>query len=155
MTLFLSHREDIYLQQKNMKYVYRVKQNQEMANKSWSYCLFSFFEQCLKSASGILYVTDNHEVNFCCRDFHHNTGISQAITFSPGSCPVLNNSICVYSSSLYFNIKTEYRSPENTLIWGMLFPQRESLVGYSPRGHKESDTTEWLHFPFHLVFISL
>ena len=24
-----------------------------------------------------------------------------------------------------------------------------SLVGYSPWGHKESDTTEWLHFHFH------
>ena len=24
-----------------------------------------------------------------------------------------------------------------------------SLVGYSPRGHKESDTTERLHFHFH------
>ena len=28
---------------------------------------------------------------------------------------------------------------------------RRSLVGYSPRGHKESDTTEWLHF--HFLFI--
>ena len=26
-----------------------------------------------------------------------------------------------------------------------------SLVGYSPRGLKESDTTEWLHFHFHLI----
>ena len=26
---------------------------------------------------------------------------------------------------------------------------RRSLVGYSPRGRKESDTTEWLHFHFH------
>ena len=23
---------------------------------------------------------------------------------------------------------------------------RRSMIGYSPRGHKESDTTEWLHF---------
>ena len=23
---------------------------------------------------------------------------------------------------------------------------QRSLVGYSPQGHKESDTTEWLHF---------
>ena len=28
-----------------------------------------------------------------------------------------------------------------------------SLVGCSPRGHKESDTTEWLHFHFHFLFI--
>ena len=27
-----------------------------------------------------------------------------------------------------------------------------SLVGYSPWGHKESDTTEWLHFHFHMDF---
>ena len=26
---------------------------------------------------------------------------------------------------------------------------RRSLVGYSLRGHKESDTTEWLHFSYH------
>ena len=26
--------------------------------------------------------------------------------------------------------------------------EQRSLVGYSPRGHKESDTTEWLHFTF-------
>jgi len=26
---------------------------------------------------------------------------------------------------------------------------RRSLVGYSPRGHKESDMTEWLHFHLH------
>ena len=26
------------------------------------------------------------------------------------------------------------------------FHGQRSLVGYSPRGHKESDTTEWLHF---------
>ena len=24
-----------------------------------------------------------------------------------------------------------------------------SLIGYSPRGRKESDTTEWLHFFFY------
>ena len=29
-----------------------------------------------------------------------------------------------------------------------------SLVGYSPWGHKESDMTEWLHFPLHLSFIT-
>ena len=28
---------------------------------------------------------------------------------------------------------------------------RRSLVGYSPRGHKESDTTERLHFHFHFI----
>ena len=28
------------------------------------------------------------------------------------------------------------------------FHGQRSLVGYSPWGHKESDTTEWLHFDF-------
>ena len=31
-------------------------------------------------------------------------------------------------------------------------PGRWSLVGYSPRGHKESDTTERLHFHFHSAY---
>ena len=35
----------------------------------------------------------------------------------------------------------------------VLFPGkshwRRSLIGYHPQGHKESDTTEWLHFHFH------
>ena len=31
---------------------------------------------------------------------------------------------------------------------------QRSLVGYSPWGHKESDTTERLHFHFHTVFRS-
>ena len=30
-----------------------------------------------------------------------------------------------------------------------------SLVGYSPWGHKESDTTEWLHFGFFFVVVHL
>ena len=30
---------------------------------------------------------------------------------------------------------------------------RRSLVGYSPWGRKESDTTEWLHFPFPFPFL--
>ena len=28
---------------------------------------------------------------------------------------------------------------------------RRSLVGRSPQGHEESDTTEWLHFHFHAL----
>ena len=35
----------------------------------------------------------------------------------------------------------------SALAWKI--PWTESLVGYSPRGHKESDTTERLHFHFH------
>ena len=32
---------------------------------------------------------------------------------------------------------------------------QRSLVGYSPRGRKESDTTEWLHFHFHMLYKSV
>ena len=32
---------------------------------------------------------------------------------------------------------------------------KRSLVGYRPRGHKESDTTERLHFSLHLSCIYL
>ena len=42
---------------------------------------------------------------------------------------------------------------EDPLEKGILLPGeshgRKSLVGYSPWGHKESDTTELLHFHFH------
>ena len=31
----------------------------------------------------------------------------------------------------------------------------QSLAGYSPWGHKESDTTEWLHFHFHYKSFNL
>ena len=39
--------------------------------------------------------------------------------------------------------------PTPVLLPGKCHGQR-SLVGCSPLGHKESDTTEWLHFPFSL-----
>ena len=31
-------------------------------------------------------------------------------------------------------------------------PPQRSLVGYSPQGHKKSDTTEWLHFHNKYIF---
>ena len=44
---------------------------------------------------------------------------------------------------------------EDPLEKGILLPGeshgRKSLVGYSPWGHKESDTTELLHFHFHAL----
>ena len=43
-----------------------------------------------------------------------------------------------------------HRTP--VLLPGKSLGQR-SLVGCSPWGHKESDTTEWLHFPFSLSCI--
>ena len=47
------------------------------------------------------------------------------------------------------------REPTPVLLPGKSNGQR-SLVGYSPWGHKESDTTEWLHFllSFFLFFLS-
>ena len=39
----------------------------------------------------------------------------------------------------------------SALAWRILWA--ESLVGCSPRGHKESDTTEQLHFHFSLSCI--
>ena len=39
----------------------------------------------------------------------------------------------------------------STLAWKI--PWTEELVGYSPRGHKESDMTEQLHFHFSLTCI--
>ena len=39
----------------------------------------------------------------------------------------------------------EHWQPTLVLLPGKFHGQR-SLVGYSPRGRKESDTTEWLHF---------
>ena len=40
--------------------------------------------------------------------------------------------------------------PTPVLLPGKSHGQR-SMVGYSPWGHKESDTTEWLHFHFHFL----
>jgi len=39
----------------------------------------------------------------------------------------------------------------STLVWKILWT--EETVGCSPRGHKESDTTEPLHFHFSLSYI--
>ena len=57
--------------------------------------------------------------------------------------------------------KTEYQLPRSTAWWRrwwhpipVLFPGKshgwKSLVGCSPQGHEESDTTEQLHFHFSL-----
>ena len=46
------------------------------------------------------------------------------------------------SPRIYSNSKQQ---PTPVLLPGKSHGQR-SLVGYSPWGHKESDTTEWLHF---------
>ena len=40
----------------------------------------------------------------------------------------------------------EMATHSSILAWKI--PWTEGLVGYSPRGHKESDMSEWLHFHF-------
>ena len=39
------------------------------------------------------------------------------------------------------------------VLWPGKSHGRRSLVGFSPRGCEESDTTEWLHFHFSLSYI--
>ena len=41
-------------------------------------------------------------------------------------------------------LEKEMATHSSTLVWRI--HGRRSLVGYSPRGHKESDTTKRLHF---------
>ena len=60
-----------------------------------------------------------------------------------------------YKSKTVFKIKVYLKfflnfkwQPTLVLLPGESHGQR-NLVGYSPQGHKESDTTEWLHFHFH------
>ena len=56
--------------------------------------------------------------------------------------------ICHYYSSSYPYWRRQ-RHPTTVLLPGKSHGQR-GLVGCSPWGRKESDTTEWLHFPFSL-----
>ena len=43
-------------------------------------------------------------------------------------------------------LEKEIATHSSTTAWKI--PWTRSLVGYTPWGHKESDTTEWLHFHF-------
>ena len=45
------------------------------------------------------------------------------------------------------SLEKEMATHSSILAWRI--PRRRSLVGYSPCGRKESDTTERLHFHFH------
>ena len=45
-------------------------------------------------------------------------------------------------------LEKEMATHSSILAWRI--PWTEDLVGYSPRGHKESDTTERLHFLSHI-----
>ena len=57
-----------------------------------------------------------------------------------------------YANQIYslFNVYRKWQ-PTPVFLPGESHGRR-SLVGYSPRGRKESDTTEQLHFHFHLMF---
>ena len=46
-------------------------------------------------------------------------------------------------------LEKEMATHSSTLAWRI--HGWRSLVGYSPWGLKESDTTEWLHFHFHFL----
>ena len=56
---------------------------------------------------------------------------------------------CVQSLGREDPLEKEMVTHSSILAWRI--PVGTSLVGYSPRGHKESDTTEQLHF--HLFYI--
>ena len=66
------------------------------------------------------------------------------------SCPTLCNTIdCLLMAFLINNCWRGKWQPTPVLLPGKSHWQR-SLVGYSPWGHEESDTTERLHFQFSL-----
>ena len=49
-------------------------------------------------------------------------------------------------------LEKEMATHSSILAWRI--PWAEEPVGYSPQGHKESDTTERLHFHFHFSWYS-
>ena len=55
--------------------------------------------------------------------------------------------IRVQSLSREYPLEKEMAPHSSILAWKI--PWMEEPVGYSPRGRKESDTTERLHFRFH------
>ena len=59
-------------------------------------------------------------------------------------------------------LEKEMASHSSTLAWKIPWTEEpgkfhgwRSLVGYSPRRHKESGTTERLHFHFHFLYTKL
>ena len=67
--------------------------------------------------------------------------VAQGLKHLPGM-----REIRVRSLSLQYALEKEMATHSSTLAWRI--PWRECLVGCSPWGHKESDTTEQLHFLF-------
>ena len=53
----------------------------------------------------------------------------------------------VWSLNLEDTLQKEMATHFSTFAWKI--PWTENVVGYSLRGRKESDSTEWLHFHFH------
>ena len=48
-------------------------------------------------------------------------------------------------------LEKEMATHSSTLAWKV--PWMEEPVGYNPWGHKELDTTEWLHFSFVFLYM--
>ena len=70
-----------------------------------------------------------------------------------------DNEMCMFSSNVFliteFSVCTQSQwrrqwQPTPVLLLGEFHGCR-SLVGYSPWGREELDTTEWLHFHFHAL----
>ena len=56
----------------------------------------------------------------------------------------MSKSLSNWYSALCYTWRRKWQ-PTSVFLPGKSHGQR-NLIGYSPRGHKESDTTEWLHF---------
>jgi len=65
---------------------------------------------------------------------------------------LLSQCMCVYTYICIYNHWRRQWHPTPVLLPGKSHGRR-SLVGYSPWGHEESDTTEWLYFHFSLSCI--
>ena len=71
---------------------------------------------------------------------------SEESTYNAGDHPVMQGTR-VQSLGQEDPLEKEMAKSTPVLVPGKSHGQR-SLVGYSPWGHKESDTTERLHFPY-------
>ena len=82
---------------------------------------------------------------------HHSSGLSQSTSFE---CPASYVKLALVFYFTYGNIHVQRRQwhPTPVLLPGKSHGQR-SLVGCSPWGRTESDTTERLHFHFSLSCI--
>ena len=112
----------------------------------------------------------SYDVRHCCQVFFppshiltQNMEIINAAesTDNLSECPSvepLSHSVSLFSARLApaessFSLLWEKQKPTSGFLPGEPHGQR-SLVGYSPRGRKESNTTEPLHFHFHFQVVS-